>query len=78
MKKSLIGLLKIYKNFISPIAERVLGGACRFTPTCSEYTIEALEKYGIGKGLAMGLKRLSRCHPWGGSGFDPVPNIINK
>lgn len=53
--------------------EALFGKACRFTPTCSSYTIEALDKFGMIKGLTLGIKRLSRCHPWGGSGFDGVP-----
>jgi hypothetical protein len=47
--------------------------ACRYTPTCAEYTIEAIRKYGALKGTWLGLKRISRCHPWGGHGHDPVP-----
>jgi len=72
MKSIIIGVLKVYKNFISPVFTKLFGNACRFTPSCSEYTIEALEKFGVGKGITMGIKRLSKCHPWGGSGFDPV------
>lgn len=52
----------------------VFGGGCRFTPTCSQYTIEALEKFGVVYGLKLGIKRFLKCHPWGGSGFDPVPD----
>ena len=73
MKKLLVFLLKVYKNVISPFLEALFGKACRFTPTCSQYTIEALEKYGVARGLYLGIKRLSKCHPWGSSGFDPVP-----
>jgi putative membrane protein insertion efficiency factor len=73
MKKIVIGFLKLYKKFISPVFEAVFGGACRFTPSCSQYTIEALEKFGVVKGLTLGFKRFIRCHPWGGSGWDPVP-----
>ena len=72
MNRLLIGLLKFYKKNISPFFVILLGSACRFTPTCSEYTIEALEKFGSIKGLSMGFKRVGRCHPWGKSGYDPV------
>jgi uncharacterized protein len=65
----LIILLKIYKGAISPYLPR----ACRYTPTCSEYGIEALKKHGPIKGSLLTLKRVSRCHPWGGHGHDPVP-----
>lgn len=71
MSKILINLLNIYKKIISPAFTRIFGNACRFTPTCGEYTIEALEKYGI-RGMAMGFGRVLRCHPLGGSGWDPV------
>jgi putative membrane protein insertion efficiency factor len=67
--KLLIGLLKFYKYSISPL----LGPACRYTPTCSEYGIEALRKYGPLKGGWLTLKRLASCNPWGGHGHDPVP-----
>ena len=69
-QKFLICLVLFYKKGISPF----LPGACRFRPTCSEYMIEAIEKHGIIKGLYLGIKRILRCHPWGGSGFDPVPD----
>jgi hypothetical protein len=59
----------MYKRVISPW----LMPACRYTPTCAEYTIEAIRKYGALKGSWLGLKRISRCHPWGGHGHDPVP-----
>lgn len=75
MNKLIIGILKFYKKFTSPILEGVFGKACRFTPTCSEYIITALDKYGTKKGVVMGVKRFARCHPWGGSGYDPVPEI---
>jgi len=73
MNKPLVGLLKLYKKFISPAFESVFGKACRFTPTCSEYTIGALERFGTKRGLVLGIKRLMKCHPWGGSGWDPLP-----
>lgn len=62
-------LIKIYQLLISPL----FPSACRYTPTCSHYTVEALHKYGLFKGGWLGIKRISRCHPWGGSGYDPVP-----
>ena len=62
-------LIKGYKYLISPL----LPAACRFTPTCSQYAEEAIRKYGPVKGSWLALKRLSRCHHWGGSGYDPVP-----
>jgi hypothetical protein len=62
-------LVKIYQWVISPM----LGPKCRYTPTCSQYMVEALDKYGPFKGLWLGLKRLASCHPWGGHGHDPVP-----
>lgn len=72
MKKILILLLAFYHKFISPIFTASFGKACRFTPTCSEYTIEALNKYGFVKGIGMSIKRISRCHPLGDFGWDPV------
>lgn len=65
----MIKLIKGYQHFISPMLPNV----CRFKPSCSEYFIEALQTHGVIKGSWLGVKRLLRCHPWGGSGFDPVP-----
>jgi len=64
-----IVVVKFYQIVISPF----FPSSCRFTPTCSAYSIEALKKYGFVKGLWLTIKRLLRCHPWGGHGFDPVP-----
>ncbi|PKQ68943.1 membrane protein insertion efficiency factor YidD [Raineya orbicola] len=61
--------VKFYQVAISPW----FPASCRYTPTCSVYMIEAVKKHGVWKGVKLGLKRLSRCHPWGGSGYDPVP-----
>ena len=66
----LCGLIRVYQWGISPI----LPGNCRFHPTCSAYAIEAVSKHGAIRGAWLGLRRLLRCHPWGGSGFDPVPD----
>ena len=65
----LILLLKGYKKFISPL----LGNNCRFTPTCSEYAMEAIRVHGALKGMWLAVKRICRCNPWGGHGYDPVP-----
>jgi len=65
----LIVLIKIYQLLISPL----LPPSCRFTPTCSHYSLEALKKYGIFKGGWLSFRRIIKCHPWGGSGYDPVP-----
>lgn len=65
----MIAMLRGYKRWISP----ALPPACRYTPTCSEYAMQAIEKYGAAKGGWLGFRRLMRCHPWGGKGYDPVP-----
>ena len=68
LTRGLILLIKGYQGMLSPY----LPSSCRFTPTCSEYTRQAVERYGAVKGFAMGLKRLSRCHPASSGGFHPV------
>ncbi len=69
MKYLMIGLIKFYQNCISPLLPNV----CRYKPTCSEYFIQALQIHGVWRGSVLGIKRILRCHPWGGSGYDPVP-----
>lgn len=69
MKKLFLALIAIYRYAISPM----LPPRCRYTPTCSQYAIEAIEKYGAFKGGWLAAKRIARCHPLGGSGYDPVP-----
>ena len=69
MKKLLIAPIKFYQKHISP---RKIA-CCRFTPTCSQYAIEALRVHGTTKGVYLSARRLCRCHPWGGYGYDPVP-----
>ena len=64
-----IALIRFYQVCISPLTP----AACRFTPTCSQYALEAFRKYGPLKGFWLSFKRIIRCHPWGGSGYDPVP-----
>jgi len=76
IKKLFLKLIFFYQNYLSPITTKVFfGGAknvCRFSPTCSEYTYQAIEKYGILLGSWMGFKRILRCHPWSQGGDDPL------
>jgi len=74
MQKLVVHLLRLYKSLISPW----LPSACRFYPTCSEYMREAVLKYGAGRGLWLGLKRLLRCHPFHQGGFDPVDESTQR
>ena len=69
MKKIIVFLIKFYQITLSPL----LGSNCRFQPTCSQYMIEAINLYGVLKGLSLGFKRISKCHPLGSKGYDPVP-----
>jgi len=69
LARPLIGLVRLYRVAVSPW----LGTNCRYQPTCSEYAIEALKTHGVFKGGWLAAKRIGRCHPWGGSGYDPVP-----
>ena len=66
----IIVIIKFYQFLISPI----LGQNCRYLPTCSEYSIQSIKKFGIFKGIFLSLRRISKCHPWGNHGYDPVPN----
>ena len=69
VRQALIALVRGYQVVLSP----VMGGACRFEPSCSNYMIEALNVHGAVKGVLLGLWRILRCHPWGDYGYDPVP-----
>lgn len=69
LKWMLIFPIYAYRSVISPL----FPPTCRFAPTCSQYAIEAISKYGPFRGFLLAIKRICRCHPWGGSGFDPVP-----
>lgn len=64
-----MALVRFYRAFISPLTPP----SCRYTPTCSAYALEALERHGALKGSWLSVRRILRCHPWGGSGYDPVP-----
>ena len=74
LTKILLGLIKLYQTLISPLTPNT----CRFQPTCSQYAKEAIMVHGARKGSVMALKRLFKCHPWGKSGYDPVPPKNNK
>jgi len=65
----LILLVRLYQGAISPLLPK----SCRYEPTCSQYMVTALQRHGLIKGLWLGTKRIARCHPWGGEGYDPVP-----
>ena len=69
VRKIFIFPIVLYQGMISPF----FPPSCRFTPTCSQYAKQSILKYGVLKGTWMTLKRMARCHPWGGSGYDPVP-----
>ncbi|MBI3241578.1 MAG: membrane protein insertion efficiency factor YidD [Chloroflexi bacterium] len=69
MKKVALGLIRFYKRFISPM----LPPSCIYHPTCSEYTYQAIDKYGILRGSWLGFRRILRCHPFARGGYDPVP-----
>lgn len=69
LKRIIIGLIRAYQLMLSPYLPR----SCRYDPTCSRYAIIAVTKYGTIKGLYLALRRILRCHPFGGSGYDPVP-----
>jgi hypothetical protein len=66
-----IGLIRVYQLLISPI----LPSTCRYNPTCSQYSLEALKTHGLLKGSLLAIKRIGSCHPWGGAGYDPVPPL---
>lgn len=73
MKPLLLLLVRFYRLILSPVLLASFGPACRYEPSCSAYMIQAIETHGAMRGSIFGLKRLCRCHPWGGSGYDPVP-----
>ncbi|MFO1458435.1 MAG: membrane protein insertion efficiency factor YidD [Verrucomicrobiota bacterium] len=78
LRPLLIAALMGYRWVISPAKTLLFGpdGSCRFTPTCSEYALESVRRHGAGRGSLLAACRLCRCHPWGGAGADPVPDLI--
>ena len=70
LANAMIGLIRFYQSWLSPLRMP----ACRYLPTCSEYALQAVEVHGPASGAWLGLKRVCRCHPWGGAGADPVPD----
>lgn len=74
LNKIFIFPVRVYQTMISPL----LGSNCRYTPTCSQYMIDAINEWGAFKGIWLGLKRIGRCHPWAGHGHDPVPKNTKK
>ncbi len=74
MKRLALGLIRLYQRTLS----RVLPSTCRFTPTCSEYAAQAIERFGVIKGGWMGVRRICRCHPFSAGGDDPVPAVEPK
>ncbi|MDE5795788.1 MAG: membrane protein insertion efficiency factor YidD [Muribaculaceae bacterium] len=73
MRRAIIFLLVLPIRFYQLCISPMLPAACRYQPTCSQYAIEAIRRHGPFKGLWLALRRIARCHPWGGSGYDPVP-----
>jgi uncharacterized protein len=74
MKTVLLILIRIYQLTLSSF----MGRGCRFLPTCSEYATQAIEKHGAWAGGKLAIRRIARCHPWGGHGFDPVPDHLHE
>lgn len=80
MKWGIIALIRLYQKTLSPDHGwfRSATPVCRYLPTCSEYMVSAVEKYGSITGVVLGLKRIARCHPWHAGGYDPVPTLRAK
>jgi len=80
MRRFLCSLIRIYQGVFSAFLHAIAGpgGGCRFSPTCSEYAREAIERHGVFHGCRLMIRRILRCHPWGGCGYDPVPPCPHK
>jgi putative membrane protein insertion efficiency factor len=77
-QRLMIGAVRGYRRLLSPVLTVILGPACRFEPSCSEYAMEAIRKHGVIRGTGFAVRRISRCHPWGGCGRDPVPGASGE
>ena len=73
MRRLAIGLVRLYQVCISPLLVAIWGDSCRFTPSCSQYAIEAIGKHGAVRGIAYAVRRIARCHPFCKGGYDPIP-----
>ena len=76
----LVSVIRVYRGLISPAKTFIFGpmSQCRFTPSCSAYALECMRRHGAGRGCWLALKRIGRCHPWGGCGDDPVPPVSTE
>lgn len=74
MRTALIAAIRLYQRLVSPL----LGVACRYEPTCSHYAVQAIERHGVARGLSLAARRLGRCRPGGGRGYDPVPDATPR
>lgn len=76
LRATVLSIIRAYQRYLSPF----IPANCRYIPTCSEYMLEAIQKHGISRGLWLGIKRIGRCHPFGSSGYDPVPDkpVVEK